>query len=397
MKQNKFTNLFIAIIFGFSATLNASILPNSQILQSNLNSLSIENPRCIFQSHETKAKVALAKANYHKDETNTDISNINSSNLNANESINVNSHTDTTISGSNLNANENINITSQTGNINITSDINTINEAIKAKDYEAIISATVQNEYAEIGSAAKDLLEATKQLEKVKKEYDKYKSELSNLQSTLSNLKTRYKNKEAGIDYSDIEDLTEIIDNLKDEEKYYKANIALATENVAAKTAALASQAAAAASSSGTYGFSVGLSADLKGSKFNSNSQEITNKASNLQANNINLSNKKDTTITGSNLIANNDININTNNLNINASQDTYNYNDKTKELSGSIDYTIYGGGGGTLGLNYSQSHSDQENLINNNSQIIANKEKELFPSIFLSNHHCDFFLCFQF
>ncbi|MBQ3674310.1 MAG: hemagglutinin repeat-containing protein, partial [Campylobacter sp.] len=86
----------------------------------------------------------------------------------------------------------------------------------------------------------------------------------------------------------------------------------------------------------------------------------------------INLSNKKDTTITGSNLIANNDININTNNLNINASQDTYNYNDKSKELSGSIDYTIYGGGGGTLGLNYSQSHSDQENLINNNSQIIA-------------------------
>ena len=107
----------------------------------------------------------------------------------------------------------------------------------------------------------------------------------------------------------------------------------------------------------------------IKGTKFNSNSNTITNKASNLQANNINLSNKKDTTITGSNLIANNDINIDTNNLNINASQDSYNYNDKSKELSGSIDYTIYGGGG-TLGLNYSQSHSDQENLINNNSQI---------------------------
>ncbi|MDA3046488.1 hypothetical protein OFO10_04890 [Campylobacter sp. VBCF_06 NA8] len=86
MKQNKFINIFIAVIFGFSATLNASILPNFQILQSNLNSVSIENPRCI------------SKSNYNREATN------------------------------------------QT------------TQSIKAKDYEAIISATVQNEYAEIGS-----------------------------------------------------------------------------------------------------------------------------------------------------------------------------------------------------------------------------------------------------
>nr|MBP3724336.1 hypothetical protein [Campylobacter sp.] len=41
MKPNKFVNLFITIIFGFSATLNASILPNSKILRSNLNSRTI--------------------------------------------------------------------------------------------------------------------------------------------------------------------------------------------------------------------------------------------------------------------------------------------------------------------------------------------------------------------
>ncbi|MDA3055944.1 MULTISPECIES: hypothetical protein [unclassified Campylobacter] len=55
MEPNKFTNLFIAIIFGFSTTLNASMLPNSKILQSNLNSVSVENPRCISKSNYGKA------------------------------------------------------------------------------------------------------------------------------------------------------------------------------------------------------------------------------------------------------------------------------------------------------------------------------------------------------
>ena len=71
MKPNEFINLFIAIIFGFSATLNASILPNSQILQSNLNSVSIENPRCI------------SKSNYGKENSNSQIQNPNTSNTNS--------------------------------------------------------------------------------------------------------------------------------------------------------------------------------------------------------------------------------------------------------------------------------------------------------------------------
>ena len=146
-------------------------------------------------------------------------------------------------------------------------------------------------------------------------------------------------------------------------------------ENLASKSAALLSQTASAAASYGTYGFSVGVSADIKGNKFNSNLNDITNISSNLKANNINLNSYNDTTITGSNLLALNDITINSTNLNINSSQDTFTYKDKNKELSGSISFTIYGGGGGSLGLNYAQSHLNKDSIINNNSKLLANND----------------------
>jgi len=182
-----------------------------------------------------------------------------------------------------------------------------------------------------------------------------------------------------GINHSDIEELTDLIDNVKDEEKYFVANIALATTNVASKTTALISQTAAAASSSGTYGFSVGVAADISGSDTKSSSKQITSVASNLSANNINLSTNtyKDTStnITGSNLLANNNIDINTKDLNINSSQDRFESDEKSKALSGSAKFTMYGGGGGSLGLNYSQSNSYSESIINNNSKLISNKD----------------------
>ncbi|MCZ6162552.1 hemagglutinin repeat-containing protein, partial [Campylobacter ureolyticus] len=311
---------------------------------------SFKNSINDIKNQETKAKTNLAKASYDEYDKQTNLSKTNSSNLISNQNIKINSFKDTNIIGSNLNAKENINLSSKHGDINILSSTNNLLEDIKKKNIEATLSLTAQNEYAQIGSAAKDLEEATKQLKSVKKEYDSYKKELNSLKDKLSNLKQRYKNKEAGIDYSDIEDLQDFINDLTDEEKYYKSNIALATENLASKSAALLSQTASAAASSGTYGFSVGVSADIKGNKFNSNLNDITNISSNLKANNINLNSYNDTTITGSNLLALNDITINSTNLNINSSQDTFTYKDKNKELSGSISFTIYGGGGGSLG-----------------------------------------------
>ena len=237
----------------------------------------------------------------------------------------------------------------------------------------------MQNEYAQIAPATIALQEAVKQLNSVKKEYEQYKNEKSNLQTKLNELKQRYKNKEVGINASDIEDLSDILDNIKDEERYYITNVALATTNVASKTTALISQIAAASVSSGTYGFSVGVAANISGTQTNTKNKQTISSPSNLNALNIRLTTNKDkessTNITGSNLLANNNIDINTKDLNINSSQDRFESDENSKSLSGSAKFTMYGGGGGSLGLDHSQSNSYSESIINNNSKLISNKD----------------------
>ncbi|QCD45676.1 hemagglutinin repeat-containing protein [Campylobacter mucosalis] len=341
--------------------------------------LKESKPKSISElKKDTSIKVRLAQATYKKAVSKTTSTKSISSNLQA-KNLNITTDKDITITGADINAKEDITLHSNNGNIYISNSTDTISTDTTLKEANAALSLTVQNEYAQIAPAAIALQEAIKQLESVKKEYDKYKQEVSNLQEKLSDIKQRYKNKEVGIDYSDIEDLTDIIDNVKDEEKYYIANIALATTNVASKTAALISQSVAALNSSGTYGFSVGIAGDVKGSNTKSNTAQTTSISSNLQANNISISTNKDkdtsTNITGSNLIANNNINIDTKDLNINSSQDTYKADSKTKELSGSVKMTMYGGGGGSAGLNYSQSNLDQENITHNNSQLLAHND----------------------
>ena len=160
----------------------------------------------------------------------------------------------------------------------------------------------------------------------------------------------------------------------KDEEKYFLQNIALAKADLASKTTALISQVSAAAASSATYGFSVGLNADIKGVENKFNSNEVINNSSNLNANNINLTttDKNSINITGSNLNSNHDINIITGDLNLKSSQDSFISNENSKEISGSISYTMYGGGGGSAGLNYANSHSNSENIFHNNANLYA-------------------------
>ena len=93
---------------------------------------------------------------------------------------------------------------------------------------------------------------------------------------------------------------------------------------------------------------------------------------------NINLNSNEEIGITGSNLSANNLIDINTNNLNINSSKNTYTSESKDKSIGGTMRYTMYGGGGGSAGLNYSTSSSDTESLTNNNSHLYSAKDMNI-------------------
>ncbi|ASM36878.1 filamentous hemeagglutinin family protein [Campylobacter sputorum bv. faecalis CCUG 20703] len=322
---------------------------------------------------DTSTKIRLANATYEKATKNTTSTNSIASNINA-KNLNIDTKKDITIIGSNLSTTEDIKLTSKDGNIYISNATNTIDTTTTLKQAKAALSLSVQNEYAQIAPAAIELEEAVKQLKSVKKEYDEYKQAKFNLEAKLLELKQRYNNKEAGIDQSDIEDLIDVIDNVKDEEKYYITNIALATTNVASKTTALTSQIAAASSSGYTYGFSIGIVGDVSGHQSRLDTKQTTSISSNLKASNITLSTNKNTStnITGSNLIASNDINIDTKDLNINASTNTYTSNENTKDLSGSVKFTMYGGGGGSAVLNYTQGYFNIDNLIHNNSLLYA-------------------------
>ncbi|WP_180997098.1 hemagglutinin repeat-containing protein, partial [Campylobacter concisus] len=239
------------------------------------------------KTKDTSIKVPIAKASLDQKSSKENWVNANSSNLNANGDINLNAKDDINIVGSNLNANEAINLTSQ--NSNIKHSTNLYAKDTSSKEATGTLSITAQNEYAQIVPAALALKEAIAQLKRVKKEYDNYKKEKSKLEASLSDIKQRYRNKEVGIDYSDIEEVSEILEEYRDEEKYFKENILLATENVNAKNLALITQMAAALASSGTYGFSVGVRADLATTKQESSLKQTSSNKSSLNAKHINI------------------------------------------------------------------------------------------------------------
>ena len=331
--------------------------------------------------YDTSTKTRVADAEYKKSTTDVASTKAISSNLISDKNINLNANEEIGITGSNLIAKEDINLISKNANIDILNSTDTTDISKTLKQAKAALSITAQNEYVEVAPASLALIEAIKQLKKVKKEYDSYKHTRDDLKDKLHELKQAYKSKTPGIDGSDIEDLSDILENVNDEERYYKANIALAMANVEAKSLALIAQVAAAAKAASnwyTFGFSVGVAASVNGHKSKSNSNEVISNPSNLSANNIKIQTPNDTTITGSNLSANNLIDINTNNLNINSSKNTYTSESKDKSIGGTMRYTMYGGGGGSAGLNYSTSSSDTESLTNNNSHLYSAKDMNI-------------------
>ena len=328
------------------------------------------------KTKDTSIKIPVAKAHLENKSSKENWLNANSSNLNANGDINLNAKDDINIVGSNLNANEAINLTSQ--NSNIKHSTNLYAKDTSSKEATGTLSITAQNEYAQIVPAALALKEAIAQLKRVKKEYDNYKKEKSKLEASLSDIKQRYRNKEVGIDYSDIEEVSEILEEYRDEEKYFKENILLATENVNAKNLALITQMAAALASSGTYGFSVGVRADLATTKQESSLKQTSSNKSSLNAKHININSTKDISITGSDLASKEDMSLNSNNLNINSSEDSLKYKSNTKSLTTGFGFTFYGANSSSLELGTNSLKQSEQSLTNNNSHLYSAKDMNI-------------------
>ncbi|WP_041959956.1 two-partner secretion domain-containing protein [Sulfurospirillum arsenophilum] len=339
----------------------------------------VVNPLPGQEQQGTKIKISVAKATYDNSATSTERLTHKSSSLTSKSGdIVMDSKKDIMVDGSKLEAAKTVSLTTKEGDVTIKESIDTYNENSKEKHASADISITVQNEYAEIGSAVKAAAESAKQLKKVKEDYSKYKDEVSKLESTLSDVKARYKAKEAGIDFEDIGDLNDLIDNVKDNEKYYLAAIAAATVDLASKTVAIYAQTATAAASSATWGFSVGLALDLKGSQLVGEALQTQSLASSIYGNDIiiktNTATDTTTTISGSNVVAENTLGIQTHDLLTKSSIDTSTSKQDSKDLSGTLSMTMYGGGSGMgASLGYGEGHQTSDSTTNRNAELLAN------------------------
>ena len=135
---------------------------------------------------------------------------------------------------------------------------------------------------------------------------------------------------------------------------------------------------AAALASSGTYGFSVGVRADLATTKQESSLKQTSSNKSSLNAKHININSTKDISITGSDLASKEDMSLNSNNLNINSSEDTLKYKSNTKSLTTGFGFTFYGANSSSLELGTNSLKQSEQSLTNNNSHLYSAKDMNI-------------------
>jgi len=115
----------------------------------------------------------------------------------------------------------------------------------------------------------------------------------------------------------------------------------------------------------------------MKGSKTSTDTSTTHSNASNLNASNIAIntdtSTPTSTTISGSNVIATDTLNITTHDLIVQASKDTTSSNSDSKQINGSVSLSVYGGGASGASLGYGENHANSESETNHNSNLNAN------------------------
>ncbi len=160
-----------------------------------------------------------------------------------------------------------------------------------------------------------------------------------------------------------------------------KANIAMATANLASAQVAVGSAAAAAAASTVTYGFTIGANGERIETTSTSTTTQGQWQGSTLDLNNLTLKSEgQNTNIQGSRLTATGTTTFDgTKDLNITAGKEHSSQSSNSKTNSQSVSYT-YGGGSASIGKQTSTSES--RSLNNINSEVSLNKTEGRLNSL---------------
>ncbi|MCZ4371320.1 hemagglutinin repeat-containing protein [Vibrio diazotrophicus] len=338
--------------------------------------------RDVVKVEDGTIKASLGKATYDKVKQQTDAVNHKGSVVSAQNDLSIEAESSILVEGSTLASDtdgDNQGDLRLTANDDITikEAIDTLTEQREEVHGKAEVSVVVQHQAVEVVKAALALKEATKKLKQAKEDFKQYQKQLDSLESTLTILEQEYQTKKPGVLFEDVEELRDLISEVKSDKAWYVAGVALASEDVVSKTTLLVQQAAAAAQSTGTYGFNAGLHLDVEASKTKASAQQTNSVGSQLSGQNIivragdNEGNQAN--ISGSTLAANDNLEVAANEVNIIASQDTYDSKSETQSGKIGASITVYGASSGiNLNASFDRSQNTSSSLTHNNSQLNA-------------------------
>ncbi|WP_240800860.1 hemagglutinin repeat-containing protein [Vibrio sp. Hep-1b-8] len=329
-----------------------------------------------------QVKISLGEATYDKVKQQSDSLNHKGSVIAAGDNLSMDAESSILVEGSTLVADSN---QDQSGdltlaakeNVTIIEAVDTLSEQREEIHGKAEASLVVQHQAVEVAKAAQALQKSTKKLKQAEQDYKQYKKGLDSLESTLRTLEQEFADKKTGVTFEDIEELNDLISEVKSDEAWYVAGVALAAEDVVSKTTLLVQQTAAAAQSSGTYGFNAGLHLDIEASQTESSSQTTTSVGSALSGQNIKISAGNNTgnqlNIQGSELTANDTLSLAANEVNITASQDTHSSKSETQSGKIGASMTVYGASSGiNLNASVNRNQSTSASTTHNSSQLSA-------------------------
>ncbi len=338
--------------------------------------------RDVVKVEDGTIKASLGKATYDKVKQRSDAVNHKGSVVSAQNDLSIEAESSILVEGSTLASDtdgDNQGDLRLTANDDITikEAIDTLTEQREEVHGKAEVSVVVQHQAVEVAKAALALKDATKKLKQAKEDFKQYQKQLDSLESTLTTLEQEYQAKKPGVLFEDVEELRDLISEVKSDKAWYVAGVALASEDVVSKTTLLVQQAAAAAQSTGTYGFNAGLHLDVEASKTKASAQQTTSVDSQLSGQNIivragdNEGNQAN--ISGSTLAANDNLEVAANEVNIIASQDTDDSKSETQSGKIGASITVYGASSGiNLNASFDRSQNTSSSLTHNNSQLNA-------------------------
>ncbi|MCZ4293876.1 hemagglutinin repeat-containing protein [Vibrio sinaloensis] len=346
-------------------------------LGDGLDGVSVEDGRL---------KVSLGDAKYDKVKQQSDALNHKGSVVSAQNDLVVNAESSILVEGSTLasdsdgNHQGDLSLTAKE-DVTIKEAVDTLSEQREEIHGKAEASIVVQHQAVEVAKAALALKKATKKLKQAKADFKQYQKNLDSLEATLATLEQEYKAKKPGVLFEDVEELQDLISEVKSDESWYVAGVALATEDVVSKTTLLVQQTVAAAQSTGTYGFNAGLHLDIEASKTKASSQQTTSAGAQLSGQNVIVrageSQGNQANISGSTVAANDSIEIAANEVNITASQDTQNSKSETQSGKIGASMTVYGASTGiNLNASFDRNQSTSSSVTHNNSRLNAGNIK---------------------